>query len=622
MCGISGIYHPNHIEPGLKDIFIPVLGHRGPDASGAYMNGNIALFHNRLSILDLSASANQPFFSHDNRYCMVYNGEIYNYRSLAPEVKKHHPQQGFEFKTTSDTEVILEAFAIWGPDFVYKLNGMFSFAIYDTLENTLFIFRDRLGIKPLYYSFNGTRLIFSSELKTFAAYTGQELSLNENALKLYLHQGFIPAPYSIYNEVKKLVAGQYLRLSGNALHVHKFWGLEDAFTPEMISDEKTAITQFGALIRSSVQDHLVSDVPVGVFLSGGIDSSLITALAVDVSPMQVNTFSIGFEESKFNEAEYAKNIAAHLGTNHHEYILSYRHALDLIDQLTDVYDEPFADSSAIPTMLVSKLAREKVKVTLSGDGGDELFMGYGAYTWAQRLNNPVLRSTRRYIRAALSRSGDMRKKRAAAYFDFDGNTFLPSHILSQEQNLFSAQEVKMLTGSAPQLEMMRNKMALDTLPRGLNPMEQQALFDLHYYLPGDLLTKVDRASMRYSLETRVPFLDHRIVEMALNLSPELKLKGKTSKYILREILYNYVPKTYFERPKQGFSIPLEKWLAHELKDFILDHLQPGTLIKAGLVKNTEQVTTLCNRFYAGETFLYNRLWTLALLHRWKFKARV
>ena len=618
MCGISGIYNAKGVNEELNNIFIPVLNHRGPDASGVFYNGKMALYHNRLSILDLSEAANQPFFSANGRYVMVYNGEIYNYKELAAEVLKN-TYPGFNFRTTSDTEVIIEAFALWGPDFVKKLNGMFSFCIYDIKENVIFLYRDRLGIKPLFYSFDGARLVFSSELKSFIAYKEHRLTINERALSLYLHQGFIPPPFTVYNEVKKVFPGQYLVLKEDKLSVNTYWSLKNKILPDHISDESTALKQLTYLVESSVDNHLVSDVPVGVFLSGGVDSSLITALAVKVSPLRINTFSIGFEENKFNESQYASKIAKYLNTNHHEYILSYKSALGLIDNLTEVYDEPFADSSAIPTMLVSHLARQKVKVTLSGDGGDELFMGYGAYRWAKRLQNPMLKRSRKMIHKMLSSASGKRKQRASNYFNYSGDTFLPSHILSQEQNLFSAEETRMLMRIAPHTEMMRNKIDIENLNRQLSPVEEQAFFDLHYYLPADLLTKVDRASMCYSLETRVPYLDHRIVEMAINLDQKLKLNKNTTKYLLKKILYQHLPQEFFNRPKQGFAIPLENWMSNELKEFVNDYLSEETIKKAGLIKNPHMVEKLKKQYYGGRTYLYNRLWSLALLHKWYLK---
>jgi asparagine synthase (glutamine-hydrolysing) len=621
MCGISGIYHKNNIIKGTEKLFLSVLNHRGPDAKGVFMNHDIMLCHNRLSIIDLSSEANQPYFSNNKRYCVIYNGEIYNYKDIAEEIKQKRNQE-FVFKTSSDTEVIVEAFSIWGLEFIHKLRGMFSIVIFDTQENDLYIFNDRIGIKPLFYSFQGERLIFSSELKTFSAYISPELSINENAINLYLHMGFIPAPFTIYNEVKKISPGSYLHYKNGRLETHLYWELKNKITKNLYSDNQETLENISSLISSSVKEHLVSDVPVGIFLSGGIDSSLITAIAADLSTKKINTFSIGFEENKFNESVHAAKIARYLGTNHNEYILSNKMALGLIDELIDVYDEPFADSSALPTMIVSKLAKEKVTVALSGDGGDELFLGYGAYTWANRLNNPAIRKSRHVIATALAVFKDNRKKRASKYFNFDNGTFLPSHILSQEQNLFSAEEVRLLRGKLPQLEMIRNKMAVDDLPRKLNPMEVQALFDIHNYLPSDLLTKIDRASMRYSLETRVPLLDHRVLEMSINISTSLKNRSNESKYILKQMLYKYIPSTFFERPKRGFAIPLEEWLSHELKEFILDHLNADNLKKTAIIKNPVYVNNLCNQFYKGETFLYNRLWTLAVLHYWKSKSTV
>lgn len=618
MCGIAGIYSKTqHFSEQKIREMITTLQHRGPDADGIFIGENCALGHKRLSILDLSEQANQPMTSHNGRFVMVYNGEVYNYREIAAELKQNHQ---VDFKTSSDTEVILEAFAFYGVDFVEKLNGMFAIAIFDKQTNELFLFRDRVGIKPLYFASIDDSVYFSSELKAIKKVAKDKLSLNYEAIEHFLHVGFIPAPLSIYNKVFKLESGHFLKINAQGIEKHKYWSSFDVIAEKTITNEKEALVKFSDLLSSSVQYQLKSDVPFGVFLSGGIDSSLITAQATAISSVSVNTFSIGFKENRFNEAEYAKKVAKHLKTNHHEFIVTQNDALELIDELVSVYDEPFADSSAIPTMLVSKLAKKHVTVCLSGEGGDELFLGYGAYQWAKRLNNPMVSPFKKPI-AYLLENSKTRFQRHADYFKNKNQQLQYSHILSQEQYFFSTTEIQqLLTPATLKKISLQQSLFVDfneklsRLPRKLNAMEKQALFDVNFYLQEDLLTKVDRASMKYSLETRVPYLDHRIIEFALNLSPDLKYKNGITKYLLKKVLFQYLPKSYFDRPKQGFAIPLSSWLKNDLYFLITDYLNEAVINKHGVV-NYSEIEQLKKRYFLGEDYLYNRIWLLIVLHK-------
>lgn len=620
MCGISGFYSTrNKFDKQDLINMTDALAHRGPDANGYFVDEYVGLGHRRLSIIDLSDNANQPMHSADNRYVMVYNGEVYNYREIASDLYNEFKST---FKTSSDSEVILEAYLRYGIAFLEKLNGMFAIAIYDKQKNELFICRDRIGIKPLYYFWDGCDFAFASELKSLSKTPSIPKEINRNAVYHFLHLGFIPAPLTIYNSVSKLESGTWLKVSKNNLDTGKYWSISQHITNNIFTEEKDAIEKLDDLIKSSVKYQIRSDVPFGVFLSGGIDSSLIAANAANLSEEKVNTFSIGFEENKYNESGYARAVAKHLGTNHHEFIVSYKDAIALVDDIFDVYDEPYADSSAIPTMLVSRLARKHVTVTLSGDGGDELFLGYGAYQWAKILNNPFINALRKPIAYALFYS-KTRFQRHAEYFNYPEQTLQYSHILSQEQYCFSIRELGELI--TPQFKNYPHSLDTDLLRsfdlklkhagRKLEASEKQAIFDLHFYLQDDLLTKVDRASMNYSLETRVPLLDHRIIEFALNLSPNLKYKNGTAKYLLKEVLYQYVPKEMFNRPKQGFSIPLEKWLKNELRFLIEDNLSKEIIEKYNYVQ-FDYVKQLKDDFFNGKDQVYNRLWILVVLHKW------
>lgn len=623
MCGISGYYSFNSVFSETElHAMTDALAHRGPDAKGYYTDACIGLGHRRLSVIDLSDTANQPMHSANNRYVMVYNGEVYNYQEIASELKLNFKT---EFKTSSDSEIILEAYVKYGPEFLQKLNGMFALAIYDKEKKELFVCRDRIGIKPFFYFWDGHNFAFASELKALTKLAFIPLQVNRNAVYHFLHMGFIPAPQSIYKSIKKLNSATWLKVSKDNMESTIYWDPNQQVNEKVIKKEKEAIVKLSDLLMSSVQYQIKSDVPFGVFLSGGIDSSLITANAVNLSGVKVNTFSIGFEENKFNESVYAKSVANYMRTNHHEFIVSHKDAIDLIDTIFDAYSEPFADSSAIPTMLVSKLAKKQVTVTLSGEGGDELFLGYGAYQWAKRLNNPLIKNFRHQI-AGFLESYTTRFNRHANYFLYPTEELQYSHILSQEQYYFSLAEVdKLLTPefiSHPETqntELLNNfGIEINNLRRSLNPMERQAMFDLQFYLQGDLLTKVDRASMHFSLETRVPYLDHRIIEFTLNLSPSLKYRNNTTKFLLKEILYQYIPKKFFDRPKQGFAIPLAKWLKKDLY-FLIDETLSKEVIEKYNMVNYSYVDQLKKDFLNGKDSYYSRLWLLIILHKWMLK---
>lgn len=608
------------------------IQHRGPDSSGEFYDGVCGLGHRRLSIIDLSVRASQPMFSSDNRFVIIYNGEVYNYQEIGAKLGFGSATKKFEFKSSSDTEVILEAFLQYGKNFVHELNGMFAFAIYDTVLQELQIFRDRMGIKPLYFYWDGTNFAFASELKALKQLPQINFEINTAAIHKFLHLGYIPAPHSIYKNIFKLKSGSSIKVSKEGIEISRYWNLRSKISNNIISSPDQAMVKLSDLLISSVQYQLKSDVPFGVFLSGGIDSSLVTAQAVMLSSVKVNTFSIGFEENSHNESEYAKAVANYLGTSHHEFIVSYTDAINLIDSITSTYDEPFSDSSCIPTMLVSKLAKEYVTVTLSGEGGDELFFGYGAYKWANYLNNPLVRMAKKPASFFLSKMSS-RYQRIARMLDFDTrNTNLMSHIFSQEQYLFASSEIQSVLHpdyypenlieienmSDSFLRIMGEK-GIGSVPevseRKLTYTEQQALFDLENYLQDDLLTKVDRASMKYSLETRVPYLDHRVVEFAINLSPDLKYRHGIFKYILKKVLYQYVPKQLFDRPKQGFAIPLGHWLKTSLRYLIDDYLSEATVNKHGVL-NYDKIKELKSEFFGGSEYLYNRIWQLIVLQMW------
>ncbi|HXB41975.1 MAG TPA: asparagine synthase (glutamine-hydrolyzing) [Bacteroidia bacterium] len=629
MCGISGYFTKNNFfnETDLH-LMVEAQNHRGPDSTGTYTHQNVGLGHNRLSIIDLSERGAQPMHSHSNRYVIVYNGEVYNSTEVAAELK-FNLSPNFNFKSSTDTEVILEAFAQQGINGVNNLNGMFAFAIYDKELEELYLFRDRIGIKPVYYYWDGLNFAFSSEIKTLKKIKKLNLKVNHSVIPQYLNLGYIPSPYCIYENCYKLEQGHYIKIGKHTFENKKFWGLTSSLTNKTINNEKQATVLISELLASSIQYQLKSDVPYGVFLSGGIDSSLVAANAAKLSGTKINTFSIGFENQQFNEAVYAKKIANFLGTNHYEFTVTTNEAIQTLDDYMEAYGEPFADSSGIPTLLVSKLAKKYVTVALSGEGGDELFHGYGAYKWAKRLDNYFIHHGRFLLSGILKNTSSPRNKRAANMFNYTDKKNLRSHIFSQEQYFFTANEItynllKSGKNSALIFNMLEytDKAFAESISvientRKLFPEEKQALYDLQYYLPDNLLVKVDRASMFHSLETRVPYLDHRLVEQAINIHVKLK-NNPTPKYILKEILYQYIPKPYFDRPKQGFSIPLKHWLNKEMSFLIDDYLNEKVIEEVGII-NYDYSKELLTRFRNGESHLFQRLWLLINLHRWFVK---
>ena len=619
MCGIAGYISLNNtIVPEQLKAANSLMQYRGPDADGFYFSpdGKIGLAHRRLSIIDLSAAANQPMFSSTARYCIVFNGEIYNFKELSKQLH----EKGVSLKTKSDTEVILELFIREGTASFSKLNGMFAFAILDTQENIITLCRDHVGIKPLFYYSDNENFIFASELKAIKSIMAKKLSINKEAIPYFLHLGFIPQPLTIYNNTFKFASAHYVQIKATAGclgnlsgQLQPFWKLENAITSSLITDEAAAKKQLNDLLFDAVEKQLISDVPIGTFLSGGVDSSLVTAIATKVSGSnRVKTFSIAIDDAKFNESKFSQAVAKHLKTDHHEFKVKEKDVIELVDKLIPSYDEPFADSSAFPTMMVSRLAKKYVTVALSGDGGDELFHGYGMYDWVKRLSNPLTPFIRKPL-YAVSRLMNSKYKRAGNMYAYPNSHNQISHIFSQEQYLFMEQELR-----ESLINPAFNFDSINTTPpmaRDLNGIERQSFWDFNYYLKDDLLVKVDRASMQYSLETRVPLLDYRLVEFAYNLNDTLKIRNGTMKYLMKEVLYDYLPKDIFDRPKWGFSIPLAKWMKTDLK-YLLDKYTAKEIIERYNVVNFNIVKSIKKQYEHGQDYLFNRLWAIIVLHWW------
>lgn len=594
-----------------------VLRHRGPDAEGSYLNerNTVALGHTRLSIIDLQAAANQPFISGNGRYIVVFNGEIYNFKTIKKELIEVHE---CTFRTNSDTEVLAEAFSVWGAEMLPKLNGMFAIAILDTNTNKVHLFRDRVGKKPIFYFRSVHLFAFASEIKALLQNPSiqNQVKFDVTTISSFLHLGYIPEPKTIYSNIYKFPAGHYGEVDSHLnFQTKPFWRIEDQIRQVKITSPKEAKEKLNLLLDQSVQSRLVSDVPLGSFLSGGTDSSLISAIASKHVSGSLRTFSIGFHTSKFDESKYAVSVARHLKTIHTEYKLGHREAIDLMEGYLDHFDEPFADTSAIPTMLVSKLARKEVTVALTGDGGDELFQGYGSYVWANRLESFRWNLIKRPLRLALKATNQSRLHRIADLLTSVKKEGIRSHIFSQEQYFFSQDEIhnQLLKNHSDFVEF---KYSDPKFSETLTPGEKQSLFDIQYYLKDDLLVKVDRASMMFSLECRCPFLDHSIIEFAFSIDSHLKTRNGTSKWLLKELIKDYLPTKLVDRPKWGFSVPLASWLKGELAYLMEEFLNMNITNEIGLFR-VEYVEKLKTDFMLrSQDHVYNRLWAIIVLHKW------
>jgi asparagine synthase (glutamine-hydrolysing) len=610
MCGIAGIFSFQEQHQVTIHEMTEVLSHRGPDFGCVKTLHPFYFGHRRLSIIDLDARSHQPFFSSCKNFVIVFNGEIYNYAEIATELQL---KEGIKFTTTSDTEVLIEGFAKWGMALIPKLRGMFAFVIADIRNNSIFICRDRAGKKPLFYLQDKEKFVFASEIKSILQYPGlkSHLIINKKAIKQFLHVGYIPEPYTIYEEIKKFPAGSYAVVKDSfEVNPIQYWNLPDFVSTKRKTPEVEAENKIENILHEAIKLRLVADVPVGSFLSGGIDSSIVTAIAAQYGKLK--TFSIGFTHSKYNESHYAERVAKYLGTEHHSYLLKEEEAVSMIDVFLNHLDEPFADSSFIPTLLVSKLARQEVKVALTGDGGDELFLGYGAYTWANRLQYPFLVKAKPFYKNMLSSIDNPRFKRVANLFkDFKENQ-LRHFVFSQDQNFFTQFEIDALI-TKPSFKNFDITYCDSEFFYKLTEAEKQALFDFKNYLKDDLLVKVDRASMYHGLECRSPLLDNKLAEYVVNLPYALKVKNGETKYILKKVLYKYIPSSYFDRPKWGFSIPLEDWLSDKLF-YLTDYLSEEKIEKVGLF-DYSIVKQLLDNYLKGEKYLFNKIWLMIILQK-------
>lgn len=646
MCGLAGFLSWSRFPAAAAEIATRMAGalaHRGPDGAGVWTDetAGVALAHRRLAVLDLTPAGHQPMQSACGRYVLIFNGEIYNHLELrhALSLAERLPAGGW--RGHADTETLLQAFVAWGvEDTLRRCVGMFAFALWDRAARSLTLARDRLGEKPLYYGWQGQVFLFGSELKALKSSPAFCPEIDRDVLALYLRHNCIPAPYSIWRGIHKLAPGTLLTLRQGEVDTQPtpYWSLHDVAERGMrepfAGTDEDARENLEAVLQRSVAAQMLADVPLGAFLSGGVDSSLVLALMQAQSSQPVRSFTIGFQESAYNEAEHARAVAAHLGSEHTEWVVTPDQCIALIPRLPALYDEPFADSSQIPTFLVSELARQHVTVSLSGDGGDELFGGYNRYVWATRVWRRIGWAPRP-LRAALA--GVLTLFPPAAWnilFDRLGR-FLPSgwryanpgdklHKLAEILAVRSPEEIYLglvshwknpsdLVIGAHRL--VTESSELTRVPRLADFESRMMYLDQITYLPDDILTKVDRAAMGVSLETRVPLLDHRVVEFAWSLPLSMKIRDGQGKWLLRQVLYRHVPQALIERPKMGFGIPLDVWLRGPLKDWAESLLDANRLGSEGIF-DPAPIRRKWHEHLSGRRNWSYHLWDVLMFQAW------
>lgn len=637
MCGIAGFWASGSVEPGdVAFRMTAALHHRGPDSNGVWVSpdGALALGHARLAIVDLSEQGRQPMTSRSGRFVTVFNGEIYNHLDLRRDLKG-----GFSWRGHSDTETMLEAIEQWG--LIRALSGavgMFAIAVWDRVEGTLNLARDRMGEKPLYYGQGRAGFAFASEIKSLRVCPGLDFTLDGEALRGFVEFGFIAGPRSAFQSIKKLPPATFLVLrsadSAASAAPIRYWtppmpvaDVADAEANGSVDAER--VLELEALLQRSVTQQMLSDVPLGAFLSGGIDSSLIVALMQRSSAQPVRTFSMGFDGGRDDELAAASETAKHLGTEHTELLITPADVLGVIPRLAAIYDEPFADSSQVPTVLLSQLTRRHVTVALSGDAGDELFGGYNRYLIAARMGQYIEDlpyALRRSLGAALRIMPAKGLDSLAAFLRAQGVSRLPPSMGEKVARL--AQFISARSGQEAYLGMLSQWTASESAPLDrpasrpalgeflMTPLPQQMMcWDMQSYLPDDILVKVDRAAMASSLETRIPFLDHRIVEFALATPLHFKIRAGRSKWLLRELLSKYLPSTMINRPKQGFTIPLDEWLRGPLREWAESLLSPSSLAASGLI-NAMNVRRTWAEHLSGRRNHQRAIWTILMLQAW------
>ena len=632
MCGVTGYFQPGGFSKSdvgqIIQAMSSVLSHRGPDNDGAWSDADtgIALGHRRLAVLDLSPAGQQPMMSASGRFVIALNGEIYNHLKIRQELTLSEPLH--EWRGHSDTETLLAAIDHWGVESAIKKSvGMFAIALWDRKQRTLTLARDRIGEKPLYYGWQNGSLLFASELRALRAHPEFRAEIDRDMIATYMRHGYLEAPYSIYKNVFKLQPGTYLQVSahddpGTAPKPAAYWSLqevaEQGLERPFNGSDSEAIIELESLLKEAVALQSIADVPLGAFLSGGIDSTTVVALMQEQSSRPVKTFTIGFNEAQYNEAKHAKSVARHLGTDHTELYITPREAMEVIPSLPTIYDEPFGDSSAIPTFLVSQLAREHVTVSLSGDSGDELFGGYRRYQRTTELWEMTRRFpdfSRRAIALGLHAVSELgrnaefgrKAKQMASYMNADNvNDCYELQILQRQQ----VDNLVLGVGRLPP-----HAAAPSTLLLNDDPYVAMMYRDGVSYLPDDILAKVDRAAMDVSLETRIPFLDHRVVEFAWSLPTHMKIRDQQGKWLLRQVLRKYVPDRLIDRPKMGFGVPVGQWIRGPMRDWAEDLLSSDKLETQGFL-NPQAVRREWSQHLNSTSMGGDRVWQILMFQAW------
>lgn len=580
MCGICGFISKKCISLQELKYMNDTMYHRGPNDSGAeifegFGGYYVGLAQRRLSILDLSMLGHQPMHSANDRLAITYNGEIYNFLELREELKD------YPFKSQCDTEVILAAYLKWGISCIDHFQGMFAIALYDKETRELYLVRDRIGKKPLYYWIDGDNLVFASELKPIIEYPGFPRKIRKDVIKRYMFQQCVNEPDSIFEDVYKVEPGQIIKFSSGHISKWKYWDIAEVYNRkkhEKVGSYEEAKQELKDLLRDAVKKRMIADVPLGAFLSGGYDSSLVTAIAQEASNEPVKTFSIGFNEERYNEAKYAKEVSKHLGTDHTELYIDEKAMFDMVESIPKYYDEPFADSSQIPTMLVSKLASQKVSVVLSGDGGDEFFCGYNIYDNVAQAQYLDMLGRMTY---GVCQFPPFKKAGLLEKLPFRVQVVAGNHDKETKTQIGGSSYIRVIDKMLPE-SGVPFKFPIESRYCESNWQERRMLLDEDTYLPGDILCKVDRASMKYSIEARCPILDVNVMEYSYRLPHEYKYANGVKKRILKDIAYDYIPKELLDRPKVGFGVPLDKWMRGPLKEQLVDMCNVDYLKKQGI----------------------------------------